>query len=611
MTGPWELRALEQQCACLASLGKLPELEKLLDRRPEPCVRYHLALVYAAHGAIDQAVAQVSLALRQNPDYPGVRVLAFHTALRQANAKVKAQDWKAVASAVAVALEAGPPHPADAHELEPYRSLLPISHVLAGSRQDAAEAWEREIKKHPGNRAVLHNLAILYYWWAIHTEAAGARGVDRLWTAAIAYWTLIVNSDRFWSEWRAELGGTCFSLFELPDADLQRIRDTLLEERFTRVFQNHSSAHKETNRPADAQRHEDYLTMALLEKKSAEAWKATGARFPVGGFLYCRQIGVLPEILEEIDRLPDAQQQKLRIYFSPAELGSVLILLEETALPEKALERLARLPEKLRQGPDATYLRVRALFESAQALQKVGSPSALEKVVAAYSEAQAQPGQHPISDIQHLLVELAKQEATRLRQDNQIDEAIRLLDRLYALSGHAEIREYLCILCCDRGFQKLNENAYEDGRANFLKALALDATNQRAKQAMCIAYNNEALALPDQDARLKMLQKALEYNPNDQHVRENLGIAFHEKALKIVKGSNPSSAALELGRAIGLLRSAALTLNPAVSEKWLTDFIASGGQRHREEMRKMPADLYRTVLETLSRVASQRLKVRG
>jgi hypothetical protein len=483
---------------------------------------------------------------------------------------------------------------------------LPVSHVLAGSRQDAAEAWERELKIHPGNRTALHNLAILYYWWAMHEEAAGGRDVNRLWTAAIAYWTLIVNSDQFWSAWKAELEQRWG--LELQDGDLQRIRDTFLDERFTRVFQNHSSSYKETNRAADAQRHDDYLTMALLEKRSADAWKATGARYPVGGFLYCRQMGVLQEVLEEIDSLPDIQQQKkLKIYFSPAELGNVLILLEDTGLPERALERLARLPEKVRQGPDAIYLRVRALFESAQA------SGALEKVETAFAEAPAlEPLWSPLKEnIGDLLDSLARQEATRLRQDNQIDEAIRLLERLYAQSGHAEIREYLCILCCDRGFQKLNEKEFENGRAYFLKALGLDANYQRARQAMCIAFNNDALEQPDQDARIKMLQKALEYNPNDQHVRENLGTAFHEKALKIVKGANQHNAALELGRAIGLLRTAALTLNPAASEKWLTDFIASGGQRFQEEIKKMPADLYRTVLESLARVASQRIRVRS
>ena len=593
---------MDQQCACLLSLGKLSALEKLLERRPEPSVRYHLAVGYAASNRIDEAFAQAKLALKQNRDYPGLRFLAFHVAIRQANRKLKDQHWSAIASAVAVALEAGPPDPTAAQELEPFRFLLPVAHVLAGNRQDAAEAWERELKTHPGNRAALHNLAILHYWWAMQQEAAGGRDVDRLWTAAIAYWTLIVHTDEFWSAWKLELEQRWG--LDLQDADLQRLRDTFLDVRFTRVFQNHASSYKENHCVADAQRHQDYLTMALLEKKSAEAWKATGARFPVGGFLYCRQTGVLQEILEQIDSLPDIhQQKKLKIYFSPAELGAVLILLEETAMPEKALERLARLPEKVRQSPEARYLRVRALFESAQA------SAALGQVEAAFAEAQSlEPLWASLQkNIGEFLDSLAKQEATRLRQDNQLDDAIGLLERLYALSGHAEIREYLCILCCDRGFQKLNEHEFENGRAYFLKALAFDANNQRSRQAMCVAFNNEAVALPDQEARLKMLQKALEYNPDDQHVRENLGTAFHDKALKIARSANP----YELGRAVGLLRSAALTLNPAVSEKWLTDFIASAGQRFHEEMKNMPADPYKAVLESLARIAGQRMRLRS
>ena len=473
-------------------------------------------------------------------------------------------------------------------------------------RFDAAEAWERELKAHPGNRAALHNLAILYYWWAMDEESAGGPDVGRLWAAAIAYWTLIVHSDQFWSAWKAELEQRWG--LELQEADLERLRGTFLDERFTRVFQNYSSSYKESNRLADAQRHEDYLTIALLEKKSAEAWRATGARYPQGGFLYCRQTGVLQEVLEEIDRLPDVQQQnKLSIYFSPAELGAVLILLDETGLPERAQERLARLSEKVRQTPDATYLRVRALFESARASGN------LEKVEAAFAESRSleqlwAPLKKEISELLNLL---AKQEATRLRQDNRIDEAIRLLERLYALSGQAEIREYLCILCCDRGFQKLNDKEFENGRAYFLKALGIDASYQRARQAMCIAFNNEALTLPDQDARLKMLQKALDYNPNDQHVRENLGTALHEKALKIATSANQHNASLELGRAIGLLRTAALTLNPGVSEKWLTEFIASGGQRFQSEIRNMPPDLYRSVLESLAQVSRKRIQARS
>ena len=49
-----------------------------------------------------------------------------------------------------------PQHP-EWQDQEPFKSVLPVAHVQAGNRQDAAEAWERELKTHPGNRAALRS----------------------------------------------------------------------------------------------------------------------------------------------------------------------------------------------------------------------------------------------------------------------------------------------------------------------------------------------------------------------------------------------------------------------------------------------------------------------
>ena len=366
----WEIRALEQQCACLVSLGKTAELEELSQHSSQPCVAYHLALAYALANQIDQAVERLKPALKQNPDYPGLKGLAFQVALRQADLKLKQQDWNGISSAVALALEAGPTSPEGARELMRFKSALPVSHIKAGSRQQAAEIWERELRTQPDNRALIHNLAILHYWWALQEEANGGSGIDPIWAAAIAYWNLILNSDEFWSVWKTDLEQRWG--LTLQDVDLQPVRDTFLSERLTKVFQTHSSGYKEKNRVADAERHEDYLTALLLEKKSAEAWKPFAATRPVGGFLYYQRLGALPEILERIDRLPpnDMQQQRLKLYFSPDGLGKILMLIEERRLPEKALERLASLPDKVRNGPDAKYLRALALYESAKILDK-------------------------------------------------------------------------------------------------------------------------------------------------------------------------------------------------------------------------------------------------
>ena len=80
------------------------------------------------------------------------------------------------------------------------------------------------------------------------------------------------------------------------------------------------------------------------------------------------------------------------VYFSPDGLGKILVLIEEQRLPEKALRRLANLPDTLRNGPDARYLRVLALYESAkESGKRNASTDVLRQVETAWSEAQGQP----------------------------------------------------------------------------------------------------------------------------------------------------------------------------------------------------------------------------
>src|SRR5439155_15101029 len=230
--------------------------------------------------------------------------------------------------------------------------------------------------------------------------------------------------------------------------DLQPVRDTFLNERLAKVFQNHSSGYKEKNRADAAERHEEYLTALALEQKSTEAWKPFAAELPVAGFLYYQRLGALPDIVARIDRLPqqDLQQKRLRFYFSPDGLGRILTLIEERRLPEKALERLATLPEKLRSGSDAQYLRVLALHESAKEFDKRGATTdALRQVETAWSEAQPQPAALLWTSLKEsvsgLLDNTAKLEANRLRSEGKLDEGIGLLDRLHRLSRLPGIRE--------------------------------------------------------------------------------------------------------------------------------------------------------------------------
>jgi len=152
--------------------------------------------------------------------------------------------------------------------------------------------------------------------------------------------------------------------------------------------------------------------------------------------------------------------------------------------------------------------------------------------------------------------------------------------------------------------QKVGENLWGDGRAYFQKALDADKSYVRAKQCIALAYNNEGMASQDKEAAIKLLQKALEWEPDNQVVRTNLAREFNEKAVAILTPANQSNRK-EMDRALGLLRAAALTVKADISEKELDAFIARGGAGP-DEFNALPKGVYRTVLENLAYVARVR-----
>jgi tetratricopeptide (TPR) repeat protein len=278
----------------------------------------------------------------------------------------------------------------------------------------------------------------------------------------------------------------------------------------------------------------------------------------------------------------------------------VVVLIEERGAPEKALESLEALSEELRNGRDGKRLRVRALVESARALlARRCSAEALARAEAAWKEARG------AGETGETLDAAAKQEAARLQQESGTEEAAALLDRLCALSERPTIREYACILHCDLGFEKLKDGQFAAARGHFQMALDLDPRYTRAIHAIGTAYYNEAQAAGDAEVKLKLLQKALEFDPNASGLWEELGTAYYEKGLRVVRETTAASAKLDLARAIGLFRAAALTLNPKLTEPAL-DAIVRAADPGAEVIRRLPEGLYRAALENLASVARHR-----
>jgi hypothetical protein len=106
-----------------------------------------------------------------------------------------------------------------------------------------------------------------------------------------------------------------------------------------------------------------------------------------------------------------------------------------------------------------------------------------------------------------------------------------------------------------------------------------------------------------------LLQKSLEYQQNDHATRRDLGVAFHEKGLRIVKETTPSNAKLDLARAIGLFRAAIMTMDRSITEQTLDGVVRSGDCS--EAAKWISSGPCRTALENLAYVARHRRQVRS
>lgn len=305
-----------QLAACLLSENRYQDVENLVKKHVSSKdgveLHYYLALSHAMQGMLDEAIKEIKIILEKKPGYELAKNLAFKLFIQQAGLKIKEKDWRGLSSVLSQALELSPDTPESRKELARFMNILPLSYIKSSNRGEAAQIWEEELKKSPINAGVIHNLALLYYWWAIDEEknnkeepnaakssteksvqkrlkvkggklvkgddnedsafdGNGAMDVNRLWEGAIIYWITLVNMDGFWQEWKAERAAVYG--MEVKDEDIKQLRTKLIEDKLNKALHDYLDFYKQNGYKENASRHNEYLTMLHLEKKSALYWK--------------------------------------------------------------------------------------------------------------------------------------------------------------------------------------------------------------------------------------------------------------------------------------------------------------------------------------------------
>lgn len=295
------INPLNQLLACLTAANRNHEVEDLVKKHlnddNEHDLRYFLGLSYASQNKVNEAIHELTSSVNNSNGNILSKKLAFKLYINKAKTMAKNNDFDGLSSILKSAVDLGLDDPEIQKEFDKFRNILPLSYLKAGQRVKAASIWEEEFKKKPLNFRVIHNLALLYYWWAIDTEenfnnkshtkykeksrtnfilkneklSGDEKNIDFLWGKSIAYWVMLLNAEIFWREWKTEREKICS--LTISEGDIRGNVIKLIDERFNKVFHDYIDKYKKNGRDKDALRHKDYLTKLILEKNTTSCYR--------------------------------------------------------------------------------------------------------------------------------------------------------------------------------------------------------------------------------------------------------------------------------------------------------------------------------------------------
>ena len=592
-------RARAQWLSCLAAAGRVKTLEQLAARHDGTAAaadeRYHLAVALAFEGDMPHALDELRRVVACQPDHVEARGLACRLCVYLGRQRAAEKDWDGFSRLMAEAVAMAPAESDAAMGLRQFGELVPILHLRSGNRREAAQYWEGRLKANPADVHLLHNLALLYYWWAMGMEEGASDAADpgelsSAWSGAIAYWSVLARTDSFWRAWvaaRERAWG-----FQIKAEDLDSLRASFLEERFGHFLSTRLDMFKQRKDDARVQQYEELLTATLLERRFCGLWKEAAARLGddapgllrlPAGFLFFRRFGLLGEAKRCAEQIPGTAMSEERlahllICCSPTGLSRALVLLEDRKKPEEALRALDSLRSAESKSVPARYLRSLALSRRAVARAAAGMVhEAVGDWVTAHGEArktrELKACQRPFATLLDSLcdtisVDSAKavqKEAARLRKADKLDEAVAILESVRPIDKDGETTEYLCIFLCDSAMQLIRGLKHTEARRILDRVLKLKPKFGRAVECLATSYNNEACECDDPDRSTGLFEKAVDLDPNNQPAKRNLAASLKEKAIRTANSLTPYSRASAWDGPIKLLERAAKLAGPQLA----------------------------------------------
>lgn len=276
---------INQYAACLLQNGQYDKLEALLSGKENGNILfYYKALSLARKGDYAAAVDILIPVIDENPDHADSKKLAFNLQMNLASLALNEKRMEDFSGLISSAMAVSPNDSESLKVLQNFNSLMAISLIKTGKRDQADKIWEDELQKGKKDKSVIQNIALVNYWGALRAEkqnqnsfsdssvnsSIGQDSLQLLWRKAIKYWALMVSTDEFWSEWITEKQENWGVI--LNEEDISAFKSSLLNEKIKSVLLEFYDFYVRNNSDEDAHRIKSTQALLDLESKSSRLW---------------------------------------------------------------------------------------------------------------------------------------------------------------------------------------------------------------------------------------------------------------------------------------------------------------------------------------------------
>jgi tetratricopeptide (TPR) repeat protein len=667
-----------QLAICYLNLKKYQEAEDIITRHSNagnnPALYYYLGLSYSLQGKFDEAIEALNNHLSSGQDSVASRELIFQLYINKAQTALGNADYGSLSDILTNAIKFSPENEESAKILSHFESVLPVSYIKNGEREKAAKIWIDELKKESfSNPDTIHNLALLYYWWALANEkdilndksdeSKNKRVMaDYLWSQTFMYWFTFINSQAYWENlckdrsiaWKEEI---------TPN-DFKTVKSEISRDKILKVLEGMLDSYRQKEQ-ADFNRIQNYIINYHFEKKTASYWmefheillnniksldsdlsKTADRIIKLKGpytLSFIRKHFSDHKLVEDVMtvtgmKLASGKDKELfeniRLAFNYPSLSKIALTIREI----KDIENATRLWEELkdREGKaESGFLNksaeaqfISALISFAKGNQFISNHEVLNacrewkntfQFVKNASDKDKNKNCHTLlanfkSQLSETITDACLQSAKKLNAALKYDEAIAVLEAGLELTKMEPIRDLLCSNYCGKGHQFLKEKKFAKANVLFEKALSLDKKYSAALRGLSISKNNEgmeALNNNNYDKAIELLERAMELDKDDV-VSDNLARAYNQKAVKILNALGNYSSTYQCDQALDLIEKGLELLNPKIEVRSLiSTFQYYEEFQFNNIVRNLPEDIYKTMLHNLWVAARSKRNIRG